>query len=94
MMVDDTNTGFLSEAAAAITDETTALGIELGSTRIKAVLVDSSANTLSNATYDWQSEMVDGHWSYALEDVWTGIQTCFARPVSYTHLTLPTICSV
>lgn len=79
MMVDDSNTGFLSEAAAAITDGTTALGIELGSTRIKAVLVDSSANTLSSATYDWQSKMVDGHWSYALEDVWTGIQTCFAR---------------
>ena len=45
------------------------LGIELGSTRIKAVLIDEKAKVLAQGSYEWENELVDGLWSYALEKV-------------------------
>lgn len=55
----------------------TSLGIELGSTRIKAVLIESQGKCLASGGYIWENQYVNGIWTYNLEDVWKGIQTCF-----------------
>lgn len=54
------------------------LGIELGSTRIKAVLVARDGTTLATGAHDWENQLVDGRWTYALEAVWSGLQGCIA----------------
>ena len=54
-----------------------AIGIELGSTRIKAVLINERHEVLASGGYEWENQLVDGVWSYRLEDVWTGIQECY-----------------
>ena len=55
------------------------LGIELGSTRIKAVVIDEAHAVLAASTYGWENQMIDGHWSYCLEEVWQGLQHCIAN---------------
>lgn len=62
----------------AIEDGETVLGIELGSTRIKAVLIDTSCQPLAAGAHAWENELKDGLWTYALEDVWEGIRASFA----------------
>ena len=57
----------------------TALGIELGSTRIKAVLVGPGGAVLATGSHEWSNQFVDGLWTYDLESVWTGVQDCYAR---------------
>ncbi|WP_296136579.1 xylulokinase [uncultured Tessaracoccus sp.] len=57
----------------------TALGIELGSTRVKAVLLDEDLEVLATGGAEWRSELVDGHWSYALDDVWRRIRAAVAE---------------
>ena len=54
------------------------LGIELGSTRIKSVLIDENAQVLAQGDYQWENQLVDGLWSYALDEVWRGLQHSFA----------------
>jgi sugar (pentulose or hexulose) kinase len=65
-------------AGAAITGGRTALGIELGSTRIKAVLIGPDHAPLAVGTHDWENQFVDGLWTYSLDAVWTGVQQSFA----------------
>ncbi|HHU53930.1 MAG TPA: FGGY-family carbohydrate kinase [Clostridiaceae bacterium] len=55
----------------------TALGIELGSSRIKAVLVDFDGQILAQGNHSWENQLVDGIWTYALSDVWTGIRDSY-----------------
>lgn len=55
------------------------LGIEFGSTRIKAVLIGEQNNPIAQGTYDWENRYEDGIWTYHLEDIWTGLQTCYQR---------------
>ena len=55
----------------------TALGIELGSTRIKGVLIDFSGNVLAVGIHDWENSFVDNIWTYSLEDIWSGVQACY-----------------
>ncbi len=62
----------------AIASGKTALGIELGSTRIKAVLVDESSVPIASGSHDWENRLENGIWTYSLDDVWTGIQDCYA----------------
>lgn len=54
------------------------LGIELGSTRIKAVLIGPDSTPLANGAHEWQSRFVDRMWTYDLEEVVAGLQDCFA----------------
>ncbi|MBE5878622.1 MAG: ATPase [Lachnospiraceae bacterium] len=54
------------------------LGIEFGSTRIKAVLIGEKHETLALGTHDWENRLVDGIWTYTLEDIWGGLQDCYA----------------
>lgn len=55
----------------------TSLGIELGSTRIKAVLIDEQGKPLASGSYEWENQLVDGIWTYSLEEVWKGMQGCY-----------------
>lgn len=63
----------------AIISGRTALGIELGSTRIKAVLIGEDATPLASGSHDWENRYINNIWTYNLEDVWTGIQDCYRK---------------
>ena len=52
----------------------TTLGIEFGSTRIKAVLIDDNFQTIASGDYSWASHLEDGLWSYTTEEIWGGLQ--------------------
>ena len=54
------------------------LGIEFGSTRIKAVLVDGSHTPIAMGTYDWENRLENNIWTYSLEDIWKGLKDCYA----------------
>lgn len=59
----------------------TVLGIELGSTRIKAVLLDNHHKPIVSGEYQWENSLIDGMWTYDLEEVWQGIQGSYAHLV-------------
>ena len=54
------------------------LGIEFGSTRIKAVLVDEQNVPIAQGSYEWENQLVDGLWTYSKEVIWFGLQQCYA----------------
>ena len=54
------------------------LGIEFGSTRIKAVLIGSANEPIAQGYYDWENQLADGIWTYSLDMVWTGLRTCYS----------------
>ena len=56
----------------------TVLGIELGSTRIKAVLVDRNFRPLVSGSFAWENQLVDGVWTYAMDQVYQGLRACYA----------------
>src|SRR4051794_11478097 len=55
----------------------TALGIEFGSTRIKAVLIDEDHTLVASGSFEWENRLENGVWTYRLEDVWTGLQESY-----------------
>ena len=57
----------------------TVLGIEFGSTRIKAVLIDESHTPLALGTHDWENRLQNNIWTYSLEDIWGGLQDCYDK---------------
>ncbi|MBW4844599.1 MAG: FGGY-family carbohydrate kinase [Lachnospiraceae bacterium] len=65
------------QIAAAIREGRTALGIELGSTRIKAVLVDEEHNPIASGSHDWENQYVDGVWTYSIPDIWDGVRESY-----------------
>ena len=64
--------------AANFKAENTYLGIEFGSTRIKAILIDETHQPVASGSYAWENALVDGIWTYSLTDIWKGLQTCYA----------------
>ena len=54
------------------------LGIEFGSTRIKAVLIDAENNPIAQGSREWENRLVDGLWTYSIDAVWQGLQDCYA----------------
>lgn len=54
------------------------LGIELGSTRIKACLINEAYTPIASGAYEWENKFENGCWTYDIEDIHTGIQQCFA----------------
>ena len=56
----------------------TMLGLELGSTRIKAVAIDENHVPVSSGDYTWKSSFENGVWTYSLEEVWKGLKTAVA----------------
>ena len=67
-----------SVAQQAILDGRTALGIELGSTRIKAVLTGPGFEPIAVGSHEWENEFVDRMWTYSLDSIWSGLQACYA----------------
>ena len=61
----------------AITAGNTSLGIEFGSTRIKAVLVDEKNEVLAIGSHEWENRLENGIWTYSLDDIWNGLQDCY-----------------
>ena len=55
------------------------LGIELGSTRIKGVLIDENHNVIASGSYSWENDLVNGVWTYQLEDAVAGVRACFSE---------------
>ncbi|MDE6155878.1 MAG: ATPase, partial [Eubacterium sp.] len=62
-----------------IIDGTESLGIEFGSTRIKAVLIDKDFNPIATGSYNWENKLENGIWTYSLDDVWSGLQEAYAN---------------
>lgn len=61
----------------AIISGNTALGIELGSTRIKAVLVNEKNEPIASGSHEWENQLVNNIWTYSEEAIWTGIQESY-----------------
>ena len=62
------------EIKRLIEEGKTALGIELGSTRIKGVLIDLKGRVLAVGIHDWENSFVDNIWTYSLEEIHTVLQ--------------------
>lgn len=54
------------------------LGVEFGSTRIKAVLIDQDNNPIAQGSHEWENQLEDGLWTYSIEAIWNGLQNCYA----------------
>ena len=54
------------------------LGIEFGSTRIKAVLIDQDNKPIAQGSHEWENQLVDGLWTYSTEAIWYGVEDCYA----------------
>lgn len=67
----------VTEAKNAILNNKTALGIEFGSTRIKAVLVNEKNEPIASGGHGWENRYENGIWTYSLTDIWEGIQDCY-----------------
>ena len=65
------------ETKQAIIDGKTSLGIELGSTRIKTVLIGEDFLPVASGSHEWENRLEDGVWTYRLDDVWAGLQNSF-----------------
>jgi sugar (pentulose or hexulose) kinase len=74
----------MTAASDAIAAGRTALGVEFGSTRIKACLVDTDdpAIVLATGSHEWENRLQDGLWTYALDDVWAGLQAAYTGLVA------------
>ena len=67
----------MGNAAQVIEAGKAVLGIEFGSTRIKAVLVDEAGKPIASGAHDWENQLVDGIWTYSLDAIWSGLQDCY-----------------
>jgi sugar (pentulose or hexulose) kinase len=66
-----------SDTQKAIESGKTVLGIEFGSTRIKAVLIGEDHKPIASGSHEWENKHENGVWTYSLEDVWTGLQESY-----------------
>lgn len=69
----------MSNAAQVIEAGKAVLGIEFGSTRIKAVLVDDANKPIASGAHDWENQLVDGIWTYSLDAIWAGLQDAYSK---------------
>lgn len=67
-----------TDAKSVIETGKAILGIEFGSTRIKAVLIDPENRPIAQGSHTWENQLVDGLWTYSIEAVWYGLQDCYA----------------
>lgn len=65
------------KAKATIESGKAILGIEFGSTRIKAVLIDENNNPIAQGSHEWENQFVNNLWTYSLEAIWFGVQDCY-----------------
>ena len=70
----------MSNAKEIIEKGKAVLGIEFGSTRIKAVLIDENHVPIASGAHDWENQLLDGRiWSYSLDMIWNGLQDCYKK---------------
>ncbi len=69
----------MDKLATYINDGNAILGMELGSTRIKAVLIGQDHSPIASGAHDWENRLENGVWTYHMEDVWTGVQHAYAE---------------
>lgn len=69
----------MSDISKMIIDANTTLGIELGSTRIKAVLIGEDNFPIASGSHEWENRYENGVWTYSLEDVWRGLQDSYSK---------------
>src|SRR5471030_3307811 len=69
----------MNDVKNAIIGGKTALGIEFGSTRIKAVLIGEDNLPIASGSHDWENRYVNNIWTYSLEDIWTGVQDSYQK---------------
>lgn len=69
----------VASIAQSIRGGKTALGIEFGSTRIKAVLIDDKYQTVAAGDHEWENHLDNGVWTYPLDEVWSGLQDAYAK---------------
>ena len=69
----------MSDVKNTIVNGKAVLGIEFGSTRIKAVLIDENNTPIASGAQDWENRLENGIWTYSLEDIWTGLQDCYRK---------------
>lgn len=67
-----------SDAKSTIEAGKAILGIEFGSTRIKAVLIDQENKPIAQGSHTWENQLEDGLWTYSIEAIWAGVQDCYA----------------
>lgn len=75
----DSHEAIAKSRAKVIESGNAVLGVEFGSTRIKAVLIDEDHKPIASGSYDWENRYENGVWTYHLEDVWTGLQLCYSK---------------
>ncbi len=68
----------MADAKSTIVAGKAILGIEFGSTRIKAVLIDEENKPIAQGSHEWENQLVDGLWTYSIEAIWYGLQDCYA----------------
>ena len=66
-----------TDAKSTIESGKAILGIEFGSTRIKAVLIDKNNNPIAQGSHEWENQLVNGLWTYSTEAIWFGLQDCY-----------------
>lgn len=66
-----------SDARQTIESGKAVLGIEFGSTRIKAVLIDEAHQPIASGSHEWENQLVDGIWTYSIDMIWKGLQDCY-----------------
>ena len=66
------------DALQTIKEGKAILGIEFGSTRIKAVLIDADNKPIAQGSHEWENQLVDGLWTYSIADILAGMQDCYA----------------
>lgn len=71
-------TNMNTDAKSIIENGKAILGIEFGSTRIKAVLIDPENRPIAQGSHTWENQLVDGLWTYSIEAIWYGLQDCYA----------------
>lgn len=69
----------MSDIKKMIAGGKTALGIEFGSTRIKAVLIGEDNKPIASGSHDWENRYENGIWTYSLEDIWNGLQDAYRK---------------
>lgn len=69
------------------------LGVELGSTRIKSVLIDSECNTVARGSFAWENKFENGYFTYSMEDVWQGL-ACAVEGLLDSMDTVPDISKI
>ena len=69
----------MSDVKSVIESGKAVLGIEFGSTRIKAVLIGEDHAPIATGAHDWENMLVDGIWTYSLDMIWEGISDCYSK---------------